>query len=76
MGFLFFAFVFEVLRRKTTVNSRGDYEQPFKVTLNKKNKKDGKYGGSKSYLFLKDEKIFSNKSFLGAKRGCRSSITK
>jgi len=31
----------KVIRRKATVSSRGDFEQPFKVTLAKKNKKDG-----------------------------------
>ena len=31
----------QVIRRKVVVPADNDFEQPFKVTLNKKNKKDG-----------------------------------
>ena len=31
----------QVIHREATVMSNGDFEQPFKVTLNKKNKKNG-----------------------------------
>jgi len=33
--------VLQVVHRKATVTSNGDFEQPLKVVLNKKNKKNG-----------------------------------
>ena len=33
---------FQVIRRKVVLPAQDEYEQPFKVTLHKKSKKDGK----------------------------------
>ncbi len=34
-------FLLQVIRRKVIIPAENDFEQPFKVTLNKKSKKDG-----------------------------------
>ena len=39
----------QVIRRKVVVPADNDFEQPFKVTLNKKNKKDGTLFSSQTY---------------------------
>ena len=45
----------QVIRRKVVVPADNDFEQPFKVTLNKKNKKDG------MFFFTHSWDTFSNK---------------